>query len=103
MFAIVRITGKQYKVSKNASIDVDRLDGEVGSQVTFPDVLLVNDDKKVTVGTPTVKGVTVKAKITDQGKGEKIQVRRFKSKVRYRRQIGFRAAKTTLEIVSIGA
>lgn len=101
MFAIVTIAGKQYQVSKGDTMVVDRMEGKVGDPVTFDHVLLVSDDKTTKVGTPTVKGAKVKAKIMSQEKGEKINVRRFKSKVRYRKSIGFRRQVTKLEIISI--
>lgn len=102
MFAIVTISGKQYKVSKGDMVTVDRLDGKVGDVVTLDRVLLYSDGKKVSVGKPTVAGVTIKAKIIKQTKGEKVDVRRFKSKVRHRRHIGFRPRQTVLEILSVG-
>ena len=101
MFAVVTISGKQYKVSVGDTIVVDQIDGKVGSVVTFDHVLLSSDGKKTTVGKPTLKKVVVSAKILAHQKGEKIQVRRFKSKVRYRRSVGFRARQTKLEIVKI--
>ena len=103
MFAIVVIAGKQYKVSKGERITVDRLEGNVGDSVTFDRVLLVSDGKKTKVGKPTVKKVSVTAKILAQQKGEKIDVRRFKSKVRERRHIGFRALLTQLEVIDVPA
>lgn len=102
MFAIVDIQGKQYRVAVRDVIDAPHIEGKVGSSLTFDRVLLVSGDKKTKIGTPTVKGVAVKAKIVSQGKGEKINVRRFKSKVRYRKSRGFRPLVTKLEIVSIG-
>lgn len=102
MFAVVEIAGKQYRVAVRDIIDASYIEGKVGSSFTFDRVLLVSDDKKTKIGTPIVKGVAVKAKIVSQGKGEKINVRRFKSKVRYRKSRGFRPLLTKLEIVSIG-
>lgn len=101
MFAIVRIGNKQYKVAPKDVIDVDNLGGKAGDTLKFEDVLLLKDDKNVTVGKPAVKGYAVEAKIVSQEKGEKIAVRRFKSKVRYRRHTGFRAQLTRLEITGI--
>lgn len=103
MFTILRVAGKQYNVSAGDLIDVDHMDGNEGDTVTLDDVLLVEKDGNVSVGMPTVKGVKAKAKIVKQYKGEKIEVRRFKSKVRYRRKRGFRPHRTQLEIVSVGA
>lgn len=101
MFAIVDIAGKQYKVTKGAKLVVPKLDGKAGNTVKFDRVLLVAGDKKTTMGNPAVKGAIVSAKIVAQQKGEKLDVRRFKSKVRERRHIGFRPQETAIEIVSI--
>jgi large subunit ribosomal protein L21 len=103
MFAVVAIGGKQYKVAQGDKVIVDKLAGSVGDTVTIDAVKLVSDGKSTKVGTPTVKGAKVTAKIVAQGKGEKIDVRRFKSKVRERRHVGFRPQITTLEIASITA
>lgn len=102
MFAIVVIGGKQYTVAKGDSISVERLPGNVGDTVTFDRVLLYSDGAHVKVGKPTVPRFSVKAKIVKHLAGEKIDVRRFKSKVRERRHIGFRPQLTMLEIISIG-
>jgi large subunit ribosomal protein L21 len=102
MFAVVEIAGKQYRVAINDVIDASYIGGKEGSTLTFDRVLLVSDGKKNRIGTPTVKGVAVKAKIVAQAKGEKLNVRRFKSKVRYRKSTGFRPLVTKLEILSIG-
>jgi len=102
MFAIVDIAGKQYRVSGGDVIDASYIEGKAGTNLTFDRVLLVSDGKKMKIGTPTVRGVAVTAKIVSQEKGEKINVRRFKQKVRYRKSTGFRPLVTKLEIVSIG-
>ncbi len=101
MFAIVRIGNKQYKVAPKDVITVDSMEGKVGETVTLPDVLLLRTDKSVKVGKPTVKGAKVTAKILAHFKGEKIEIRRFKSKVRYRRAKGFRAELTKLEVTDV--
>jgi len=101
MFAIIKCAGKQFIVSPGERITVPHLDGAVGDELTISDVLLVSDDKKTSIGTPLVKGAEVKTKIVSQQKGEKITVRRFKSKVRYRKTRGFRPLETDIEIVSI--
>jgi len=101
MFAIVEIQGKQYKVVKGDVISVERMEGKAGDAVSFDRVLLLHDDKTTKIGTPVVTGAVVKAKILAQEKGEKMEVRRYKSKVRYRKHIGFRPQITKLEIISI--
>lgn len=102
MFATVVIAGKQYIAAPGETIIVDHVDGKVGDTILFDTVLLYNDGKKTTVGTPVVKGVKVSAKITSQEKGEKLHVRRYKQKVRYRKSTGFRAHETTLLVEKIG-
>lgn len=102
MFAIVTIAGKQYNVTPGEKIETNHIAGNVGDTVSFEKVLMVVDGKDTQIGTPTVKGAKVSAKVVTQGKGEKVDVRRYKQKVRYRKHIGFRPLVTTLEIVSIG-
>jgi large subunit ribosomal protein L21 len=101
MLAIVTISGKQYKVSKGDIISVDHIEGNVGDTIALDHVLLTQEKDSIKVGEPTVKGASVKVKILAQEKGEKIDVRRYKSKVRYRKHIGFRAHLTKLEITAI--
>lgn len=100
MFVIVDIGSKQYKVQKGDQLTVAKLAGTPGEILTFDRVLLVADGK-TKIGTPTVKDAKVTAKILSQEKGEKIDVRRYKSKVRERRHIGFRPLLTKLEILSV--
>jgi large subunit ribosomal protein L21 len=101
MFAVVNISGKQYKVQKGDRIQVAKMPGTPGDTLKLDQVYLVSDEKNVKIGTPTVTGSIVTAKIVDFIKGEKINVRRYKSKVRYRKSIGFRPQYTDLEIISI--
>lgn len=102
MLAVIIIGSKQYKVSKGDTLNVDGTLGKVGGTLTFDRVLLTSDGGKTRVGSPNVRGVKVTAKIIAHLKGKKIDVYRFKSKVRERRHIGFRPLLTKLEIVSIG-
>lgn len=102
MFAIVSIAKKQYMVSVGDTIAVPHLEGKAGDELKFSDVLLVShDDGKTDIGTPSVKGALVKGTIALQRKGEKINVRRYKSKVRERRSIGFRPVVTDITITAI--
>lgn len=102
MFAVVEIAGKQYRVAVGDVVDASYIEEKEGTTLTFDRVLLVSDGTKNQIGTPTVKGVVVKAKIVAQAKGEKLNVRRYKQKVRYRKSTGFRPLITKLEILSIG-
>ena len=102
MFAIVQTLGKQFMVSSGDRITMPHMDGAVGDVVKFSEVLLKSDGDKTVIGTPFVKDAVVEAKIVSQQKGEKIVVRRYKSKVRYRKTRGFRPVETDVEIVKIG-
>lgn len=101
MFAVVRIGSAQHKLREGDTIDVARMPGQVGETVNFADVLLAYDGKETKVGKPTVKGASVEARIEAQYKGEKIDVHRFKAKVRERKHIGFRPQLTRLLITAI--
>lgn len=103
MFAVIRIGPTQIKVQVGDTIDVAHMPGEVGDTIKVSEVLLLNDGEKTSIGKPGIKGAVVEATIEAQHKGEKIDVRRFKSKVRERRHIGFRAQLTKLLITAIHA
>lgn len=101
MYAIAQIQGKQYKVSKGDEVSVDRIAGEAGANISIDSVLLIDDGTRVSVGSPTVSGAKIKVSIVEQYRGEKINVRRYKQKVRERRSIGFRAELTKIRIDDI--
>ena len=98
IYAVVETGGKQYKVSPGQTIDVERLDVAEGDTVELDKVLLIADGDKVTVGQPAVEGAKVVATSQGEGKGEKIIVFKYKSKVRYRRKKGHRQFYTRLLI-----
>ena len=102
MYAIIETGGKQIRVEVGQQIYVEKLEGEVESQVTFDKVLLVAD-KKAKVGTPYVQGANVVAKIVKQGLSKKIRVYKYKSKANYHKTIGHRQPYTCLVIESINA
>ncbi len=101
-FAVVKIAGKQHLVKVGDSVTVEAPLGEAQKSLSFSEVLLLQTDSQLKVGTPLVEGIVVKAEVTSSGKGEKIRVSKFKSKVRYRKTIGFRPQITTLKITAIG-
>ena len=101
IYAIIETGGKQYKVTPGQTIDVDRLDVAEGDTVELDRVLLIADGDKVTVGTPTVDGAKVMATSQGEGKGKKIIVFKYKSKVRYRKKTGHRQLYTRLVIDKI--
>ena len=100
MFAIVQTGGKQYKVSVNDVITVEKLDLQPGDQVKL-DCLLISDNGKVVAGNPVVKGAVVTAEVLAHGKGDKIVVFKYKPKKNERKKQGHRQPFTQLKIVSI--
>jgi large subunit ribosomal protein L21 len=100
VYAIVRSGGRQHKVSVGDVIEVDRLDGEVGSSVTLPALLLV-DDGDVTTDAEVLAGVRVTAEVLGETKGPKIDILRFKNKTRSRRRLGHRQRHTQLRVTDI--
>lgn len=101
VYAIVRSGGKQYRVQEGATIDVERLPAPEGDRVELAEVLLLQEDGRVTVGTPTVPGVKVVAEVVSHGRGPKIIVFKYKAKTRYRKKTGHRQAFTRLAIQRI--
>jgi large subunit ribosomal protein L21 len=101
IYAIIETGGKQYKVNPGQTIDVERLGVAEGSTVELDRVLLIGDGERVIVGTPTVDGAKVVATSRGEGKGKKVIVFRYKSKVRYRKKTGHRQLYTRLVIDKI--
>ncbi len=103
MYAVIRTGGKQYRVAAGDTVEVEKLDGAVGDSISIDDVLLVAAGDTVQVGTPTVAGASVSAKITGQYRGNKIMVFKYRPKKRIRVRKGHRQYLTRLQIVSINA
>ena len=103
MIAIIKTGGKQYKVKKGDRLKVEKLPKKEGSEITLNEVLLVADAKKTTLGRPKVKNAKVTAKVLKQGKAKKVEVIKYKNKIRYRRKIGHRQNFTELEITGLTA
>lgn len=101
MHAVIRTGGKQYYVTAGDILEVDKLEGSVGDNITLADVLLLAGAGDVTVGQPTIAGATVTAKITGQHRGQKIRVFRYRPKKRIRVRKGHRQYLTRLHIQSI--
>ncbi len=101
MYAIIKTGGKQYKVEPGRFVDVEKLDAEVGGEVNF-DALMVVDGETCRIGSPVVDGVKVVGKVLAHDKEKKIIIAKYKNKTRYRRKQGHRQPYTRVEIVSIG-
>ena len=100
-FAVIKASGKQYKVTPGLVLEIDKIEGENGKSISFDEVLLTSNGDDVQVGKPFVKGASVTAKIVDQVLGDKVRVAKFKAKARFRRTTGFRSKLTKVEITGI--
>jgi len=103
MFALIRVSGKQFRVTSGQELLVDRLSVEEGSALENVEVLMVGEGENVQVGAPLVAGAKVEATVVRHSKGPKIRVFKYKAKKNYRRRIGARAHQTLLRINSISA
>ena len=103
MFAVIRTGGKQYRVQKNDVIKVERLTGEPGATVELDQVLMLDEGKGPTIGSPLVDGAKVAATVLDQARGDKIMVFKKKRRKNYRRMHGHRQDLTVLRITDITA
>lgn len=101
MIAAIRTGGKQYLVSPNQKIKIEKLDKNVGEEVIFDQVLLLEDNGEVKVGTPLVENTRVIGKVLAQGKNKKVIAFKYKAKKRYKRKVGHRQPFTEVEIIKI--
>lgn len=102
MFAVVEIAGQQLRVSQAEQVYIPRLDAKEGKTVKFDRVILLSDEKKVTIGTPYVKDASVTAKILGHVKDDKVIVFRKKRRKGFRVRRGHRQQFTQVEITKIG-
>ena len=103
MYAVIATGGKQYKVSKGEVLRVEKLAGDEGATVELDQVLMVADGDKVSVGTPTLDKAKVTATIRAQGRGDKVEIVKFRRRKHSRSQMGHRQSYTEIEVTDIKA
>ena len=103
MYAVIKTGGKQYRVQQGDVIFVEKINAQADEQVTFEEVLLVNDGDATKIGTPVVEGAKVEGKVLSQVKAAKIVVYKYKAKKGERKKQGHRQPYTKVEIVAINA
>ena len=101
MYAVFRSGGKQYRAAKGDVLRLEKIDGDEGATVNFDEVLLVGEGSDIKVGSPTLSGSTVSAKVLQQGKSRKVSVVKFKRRKNYLRQGSHRQFFTEVEITGI--
>ena len=100
MYAIVKTGGKQYKVAVGDVVEVEKLEGEPGTDVTFP-ALLVVDGSEVTADADALAKVSVTGRLVEQTKGPKIRIHKFKNKTGYHKRQGHRQPLTKVQVTGI--
>lgn len=101
MYAVIRSGGKQYKVSKNDIISVEKLTAETGDKISIDEVLMISEKDNLILGDPIIKGASVNAEVLEQTRAKKIIVFKKKRRHNYRRKNGHQQNLTTLKIVDI--
>ena len=103
MYAVVKIKGQQFRVEPGHKLQVPLLADEVGTDVTFDEVLMLADGDEIQVGSPTVAGASVAAEVVRHGRSRKIVVFKYKRRKNYRRKKGHRQSFTEVSIKGINA
>jgi large subunit ribosomal protein L21 len=103
VYAVIETGGKQHKVAEGEVLRIDKIDVEVGDEVTFDKVMLIKADDAVTIGKPYVENASVTAEVVEQGKDKKIIVFKYKRKKNYQRKQGHRQQYTAVRITAIAA
>lgn len=103
MYAVIKTGGKQYRVAAGDKLKVEKLVGDVGSEITLDKVLLVSDGENTTIGAPLVKGASVQAKVVAHGRADKVLIFKMRRRKHYRKTQGHRQSFTEIQIEKIAA
>lgn len=99
--AVIQLGAKQYLVKVGDKIEAEKVPVKEGESLTIKEVLLVSDGEETTIGTPFVEKASVELKHEEVKKGEKVEVRKFRAKSRYRRESGHRQSLSALSVTGI--
>jgi len=101
MYAVIVTGGRQYRVAQGETLRVEKLAGDIGSEIKLDQVLLVGEGEGVTLGAPLVAGALVTAKVVSHGRADKIRIVKFRRRKHHRKEMGHRQHYTEIEIVGI--
>jgi large subunit ribosomal protein L21 len=101
MYAVIKTGGKQYRVTSGDKLKIEMLAADVGSEVTFDQVLMVGGDGDMKLGAPLLSGASVKATVLAQGRGDKIRIFKMRRRKHYRKSQGHRQHYTEVRISNI--
>ena len=103
MYAVIKTGGKQYRVSEGDVLRVEKLPQEKGAAIEFDEVLMVKTDKDVKIGTPLVDGGKVTASVEGHGRGEKVEILKFRRRKHHMKRMGHRQDYTEIKVTGIQA
>lgn len=101
MYAVIRTSGKQYRVVKGQTLKIEKLSQDIGTFVKFKDVLLIGGGDELYIGSAQVKGAEVTAEIINQGRAAKINIIKFKRRKHQMKRMGHRQDFTTVKVLGI--
>jgi large subunit ribosomal protein L21 len=101
MYAVIKTGGKQYRVKEGDFIKLETLKGDVGSEVSFADVLMFADGDKITMGTPFIANAAVKAEVIEHARHKKVKIIKFRRRKHHMKQMGHRQNYTQVKITAI--
>jgi len=102
MYAVIKTGGKQYRVKEGDIIKLEMLSGEVGKEIKFSEVIMHADGDKITLGTPFVAKMVVKAEVLEHGRHKKVKIIKFRRRKHHMKQMGHRQYYTQVKITAIG-
>ena len=100
-FAVIKSGGKQYLVTDGQALTLEKLPKPENGKIIFNEVLLIDDGKKTTIGTPFIEGASIEADFVEEGRGKKIIIVKYKNKTRYRKRIGHRQPFTKVAVTKV--
>ena len=100
-YAIIRTGGKQYRVNEGDNLQIEKIEGEPGQEITLDEVLAIGEGADLQIGKGSIEGAKVEAKIVRQGRGKKIRIWLFKRRKGYNRRLGHRQDFTEIRITGI--
>ncbi len=101
MYAVIKTGGKQYRVANGDTLKVEKLAGDVGSEIVLDQVLAVGEGESLSLGTPLVAGASVKATVVAHGRGEKVHIFKMRRRKHYKKSQGHRQSYTEIRIDGI--
>jgi len=101
MYAVIRTGGKQYRVSQGDTLQVETIDANAGDSIEFDQVLMVGEGEQVRIGTPLVDGSKVTATVRAHGRGDKVEIIKFRRRKHHMKRMGHRQNYTEVEITGI--